>query len=238
MTAAPSLDLRSTPVVLLDLDGTVVESAPGILAALDHAFAACGEEHPGAERLQSFIGPPLADSFRSELGLDDERSEALRLAYSEHYLESGYRRSAPYAGMAELIAALRAEGRTVAIATNKPETTAVRVLEHQGLTGELDLIGGTDLAAGRTHKAQVIASVMERLGASPADGSVMVGDLRERMLLEAEEPLQNYMQEFHNRKENMEQYLSYLAVTNDAFQNLSGQSSREALYLASDALQN
>ena len=69
-------------------------------------------------------------------------------------------------------------------------------------------------------------------------GSVMVGDLRERMLLEAEEPLQNYMQEFHNRKENMEQYLSYLAVTNDAFQNLSGQSSREALYLASDALQN
>lgn len=176
MTAVPSLDLRSTPVVLLDLDGTVVESAPGILAALDHAFAACGEEHPGAERLQSFIGPPLADSFRSELGLDDERSEALRRAYSEHYLDSGYRLSAPYAGMAELIAALRAEGRTVAIATNKPETTAVSVLEHQGLAGELDLIGGTDLAAGRTHKAQVIASVMERLGASPADGAVMVGD--------------------------------------------------------------
>ena len=69
-------------------------------------------------------------------------------------------------------------------------------------------------------------------------GSVMVGDLRERMLLEAEEPLQSYMQEFHNRKESMEQYLSYLAVTNDAFQSLSAQSSREALYLASDALQN
>ena len=69
-------------------------------------------------------------------------------------------------------------------------------------------------------------------------GSVMVGDLRERMLLEAEEPLQSYMQEFHNRKESMEQYLSYLAVTNDAFQGLSGQTSREALYLASDALQN
>ena len=69
-------------------------------------------------------------------------------------------------------------------------------------------------------------------------GSVMVGDLRERMLLEAEEPLQSYMQEFHNRKESMEQYLSYLAVTNDAFQSLSAPSSREALYLASDALQN
>ena len=67
-------------------------------------------------------------------------------------------------------------------------------------------------------------------------GSVMVGDLRERMLLEAEEPLQSYMQEFHNRKESMEQYLSYLEATNDTFRNMSGQSSREALYLASDAL--
>lgn len=176
MTAAPTLDLASVPVVLLDLDGTVVESAPGILAALDHAFAACGEEHPGTARLQSFIGPPLLDSFRSELGIDGERAEALRLAYTAHYLDQGYQLSVPYAGMAELIAALRAEGRTVAIATNKPETTAHRVLEHQGLAADLDLIGGTDRAAGRTHKAQVIASVLERLGVSAADGAVMVGD--------------------------------------------------------------
>lgn len=176
MSAAPSLDLTSVPVVLLDLDGTVVESAPGILAALEHAFAACGEQHPGAERLQSFIGPPLVDSFRSELGLDGERAEALRRAYTDHYLDRGYQLSAPYPGMAELIAALRAEGRTVAIATNKPESTAHRVLEHQGLAADLDLIGGTDPAAGRTHKAQVIASVLERLGASAADGAVMVGD--------------------------------------------------------------
>jgi phosphoglycolate phosphatase len=176
MTAVTSLDLASVPVVLLDLDGTVVESGPGILAALDHAFAACGEEHPGAARLQSFIGPPLVDSFRSELGLDAERAEALRRAYTDHYLAEGYRLSVPYAGMAELIAALREQGRTVAIATNKPETTAHRVLEHQGLAGDLDLIGGTDREAGRTHKAQVIASVRERLGVTAADGAVMVGD--------------------------------------------------------------
>ncbi|MEU2419279.1 HAD hydrolase-like protein [Brachybacterium paraconglomeratum] len=176
MTAVTSRDLTSVPVVLLDLDGTVVESAPGILVALEHAFDACGEEHPGAERLQSFIGPPLVDSFRSELGMDAERAEALRLAYTDHYLAEGYKLSVPYAGMADLIAGLRADGRTVAIATNKPETTARRVLEHQGLAADLDLIGGTDLAAGRTHKAQVIASVLERLGVSAADGAVMVGD--------------------------------------------------------------
>ncbi len=176
MTTVASLDLTSLPVVLLDLDGTVVESAPGILASLDHAFAACEVEHPGSERLQSFIGPPLVDSFRAELGMGAEQAEVLRQAYSEHYLVEGYRLSVPYEGMAELISGLRADGRTVAIATNKPETTARMVLEHQGLTGDLDLIGGTDLAAGRTNKAQVIASVLERLGVSAADGAVMVGD--------------------------------------------------------------
>ncbi|AXK44459.1 HAD hydrolase-like protein [Brachybacterium saurashtrense] len=176
MTSLADGALAHAPVILLDLDGTVVESAPGILAALDHAFAATGEEHPGRERLQSFIGPPLVDSFRTELGMSEERAEAMRLAYTEHYLAHGYRLSVPYEGMTALIAALRAEGRTVAVATNKPETTAVSVLEHQGLIASLDLVGGTDASTGRTHKAQVIGSVLERLGVTAAGGAVMVGD--------------------------------------------------------------
>lgn len=179
MTAEPrdtAPDLTDVPLVLLDLDGTVVESGPGILDALEHAFVACGESHPGAERLQTFIGPPLVDAFQAELGMTPERAEAMRQAYTESYLKRGYTMSYPYEGMPELIRALRAEGRTVAVATNKPETTANMVLQHQGLADDLDLIGGTDLSVGRTHKAAVIGSVLERLGGIPEGGAVMVGD--------------------------------------------------------------
>lgn len=178
--AAPLLpaarSLAEVPVVLLDLDGTIVESGPGILAALDHAFTACGELHPGEEVLQGFIGPPLSDSFQGVLGLSAERAEQLRGAYSEHYLEHGVLSSAPYPGIRELIAALRAEGRVVAVATNKPETTAIRLLHHQGLAGALDVIGGTDAAVGRRDKAAVIGDVLARLGDRAAAGAVMVGD--------------------------------------------------------------
>lgn len=67
---------------------------------------------------------------------------------------------------------------------------------------------------------------------------VLVNDLTGRMLAEAEEPMRNYMQEFHDDNENLERYLSYLAVTSDIFQHLSDLDSREEVYLASDPLQS
>lgn len=177
MTAvAPGL-FADVPVILLDLDGTIVESAPGILAALDHAFPACGEPHPGHDVLRTFIGPPLEDSFRGSLGMSASRAEALRTAYSQYYDSHGYQLSEPYAGMAELIRELSAAGRTVAVATNKPEPIAGRLLAHQGLAEDLAVIGGTDKAAGRRDKAAVIGSVLERLGIPGGSAAaVMVGD--------------------------------------------------------------
>lgn len=176
MTSSTAATYRDTPVVLLDLDGTIVDSAPGILAALDHAFAVCGEPHPGRDVLRSFIGPPLSESFRNELGMSAERAEMMRVAYSEHYLDEGIKASRPFPGMRELIGRLVTEGRTLAVATNKPELTARRLLAHQGLDGDLALIGGTDRATGRNGKAAVIGSVLERLGIPTGADAVMVGD--------------------------------------------------------------
>lgn len=190
MTAPAAGRFADVPVVLLDLDGTIVDSGPGILDALGHAFARCEEPLPPPAVLRTFIGPPLEDSFCGTLGLSPERAEQLRIAYSAHYQEHGLLSAAPYPGMPELISALVADGRTVAVATNKPETSANRLLAHEGLGDAFALIGGTDRAAGREDKAAVIGSVLERLGVTAdrraadgrtADGAdvapaVMVGD--------------------------------------------------------------
>ncbi|WP_193104832.1 HAD hydrolase-like protein [Brachybacterium sp. FME24] len=183
MTAHDGARLTDIPVVLLDLDGTIVDSGPGILDGLAHAFARCGEPLPPASVLRTFIGPPLADSFQGTLGLSPERSEELRLAYTAHYQQHGLLSAAPYAGIPSLVSALTSAGRTVAVATNKPESSARRLLSHQGLDREFALIGGTDRAIGREDKAAVIGSVLERLGVgvdaddtAGAPPAVMVGD--------------------------------------------------------------
>lgn len=179
LSTAPG-SLVDVPVVLLDLDGTLVDSGPGILDGLAHAFAACGEPLPAPEVLRTFIGPPLSSSFRGTLGLSAERSEQLRLAYTARYQAHGLLDAPPYPGIPELLDRLAAAGRTLAVATNKPETTARRLLEHQGLADRFALIGGTDRATGRNDKAAVIGSVLERLGLAGAPQSrtaaVMIGD--------------------------------------------------------------
>jgi len=166
MTALATGRFADVPLVLLDLDGTIVDSGPGILEALSHAFARCGEPLPPPAVLRTFIGPPLEESFCGTLGLGRERAEQLRIAYSAYYQQHGLLSAVPYPGMPELIGALVAEGRTVAVATNKPETSARTLLAHQGLADAFALIGGTDRAAGREGKAAVIGSVLERLGAT------------------------------------------------------------------------
>ena len=131
LSTAPGA-LAHVPVVLLDLDGTLVDSGPGIVAALEHAFTVSGEQLPSPEVLRTFIGPPLTESLQGTLGLSAEKTEQLRLAYVEHYQANGVLAAPPYPGVLDLLQRLAEQGRTVAVATNKPEITARRLLDHQG----------------------------------------------------------------------------------------------------------
>ena len=103
MTAPASApgDLAEIPVVLLDLDGTIVDSGPGILGALAEAFAECGEPLPPQSVLRTFLGPPLEDSFRDTLGLSEHRSEQLPPAPA-HSRHSSPRHSAPLSATAPI----------------------------------------------------------------------------------------------------------------------------------------
>jgi phosphoglycolate phosphatase len=156
--------------VIFDLDGTVSDSAPGILASLDHAFAETGLTPP--DDLVRFIGPPLQTAFEAEgFALDD--ITALITSYRAHYWEIGAFGNFVYPGMEAVLDTLAAEGFRLAIATSKPELTARRILEYFGYTERFEVIGGATFDMSRATKTLVLGYVLEQLAPLRP---VMVGD--------------------------------------------------------------
>jgi phosphoglycolate phosphatase len=159
--------------VLFDLDGTVSDSAPGILSSLRHAFAVNGVPplDPAAER--ALLGPPFYESLPPIVG--EQLLWPVIEAYRARYAEAMYESTA-YPGVAELLQALRRDGRQLAIATSKPEHYAVPIVEHLGLASYFDTIGGDELDGSLRTKALVIGKVLARLGRPDPADVIMIGD--------------------------------------------------------------
>lgn len=165
-----SLDRSPFDTVIFDLDGTVSDSAPGILSSLDHAFIETG--FPPPPDLIRFIGPPFETAFRAE-GFSPEEITVLMKVYRDRYWEVGAFENTVYPGMEQLFDDLAAQGFRLAIATSKPEPTARRILEHFGYTHRFEVIGGATFDMSRATKSAVLSYTLDQLGRSRA---VMIGD--------------------------------------------------------------
>jgi phosphoglycolate phosphatase len=162
-------------VVLFDLDGTISDSASGILAALRHALAVNGIPPLDHETELALLGPPFYESLPPLIG-GAERLPAVIAAYREHYAAGAMFDTTVYAGLPGVLTALRAAGVRLAVATSKPEPFAVPIVEHLGLAGCFETIGGDELDGSLRTKELVIGKVLRRLG-DPDPGTVrMVGD--------------------------------------------------------------
>ena len=161
-------------LVLFDLDGTLVDSTPGIWASARVAAAALGLPTPTAEQLRQMVGPPLQDGFALVLGVPPDDVPRAVAAYREHYAAGALLDVTVYAGIPALLARLTADGATLAITTSKPEPFAVRVLEHTGLRPFFASVHGATMDGAVRHKDQVVALAL----AAHPDGErpVLVGD--------------------------------------------------------------
>lgn len=187
MTAPPDPSGRvgaAGPIdtVLFDLDGTITDSARGIVACFRHALRAVGGPEPDAEQVRGVVGPPILESLR-RAGLDDVRLPLARAAYRERYEATGWSENAVYPGVADLLDRVAATGVTMGVATSKNQRMAHRILRHFDLDRHFAFIGGASDDDARSHKADVIAHTLRGLGRSPrsaADGGtpgvVLVGD--------------------------------------------------------------
>ena len=170
------MDFTQKTVLLWDLDGTLTDPADGIVHSVQHALRHFGLR-AGREELLSFIGPPLADSFAERFGFSPEQCREAITVYRAYFCRDGKFENTPYPGIDRLLAALKAAGKRLYLASSKPEPLCEEILAHFSLRGYFDAVAGSGLDGARPRKEDVIGDLLAREGIDPR-GAVMIGDRR------------------------------------------------------------
>ena len=165
---------RLTPqLVIFDLDGTLTDSAEGIVASFLHALSHIGAPVPDGDLAAQIVGPPMDDTFRA-LPLGDDVDAAIA-AFRAEYGARGWAMNTLFDGIAPLLADLDGAGIRLAVATSKLEPTAQRILAHFGLDQHFEVIAGASPDGSRKTKVEVLAHALDQLQPLP-ERVLMVGD--------------------------------------------------------------
>lgn len=162
--------------ILFDLDGTLTDSQEGITLSVIYALESLSVEVPPSEVLKKFIGPPLKESFMKYCGLSEENADLAINKYRERFVVTGIYENKLYDGIEKLLKRLKAGGKTLILATSKPEVFALIILEHFGIKEYFDYIAGSDLDGARITKSDVISCALEQSSILDMQSVVMVGD--------------------------------------------------------------
>ncbi len=169
-------DVMSYKYILLDLDGTVTDSAEGVINSVAYSLEKLGYPVEDKSTLMKFIGPPLTESFKDFYNFDEETIELGVQYYREYYTDKGIFENRLYDGIHELLKTLKKHSRTVILATSKPEVYAKRILDRFGVSEYFDLIAGSTLNAERNTKTDVLKYALKEAGIEDLSTAVMVGD--------------------------------------------------------------
>jgi phosphoglycolate phosphatase len=164
-----------TQTVLLDLDGTLIDSRPGIKASCEAALRALGHVPDPAFDVTPLIGPPLPQVIGRLLArYRDERVEAGMAAYRAHYGEIGMYQATIYPGIAAAVRQLAAQAQCFVV-TSKRAGFASRIVAALEFAAAVRGVYGTEPDGSLDDKALLIGAVMQRESLAPGT-TVMVGD--------------------------------------------------------------
>ena len=164
--------------ILFDVDGTLIDSAPGILNTLEIVFRDMGVDLTNVN-LRRYIGPPLRKSFAEHFS-DPAKIEEATERYRMIYHEKGSHEGGVYPGVPEMLRRLKDAGFTLCTATCKPTEVVTPILEEQGIAGYFAFVGGASMDESRDTKTDVIRHVL-RQPALQGERALMVGDRSDDM---------------------------------------------------------
>ena len=172
--------------ILFDLDGTLTDPGLGITNSVMHALKKFDIDIPDRAALYKFIGPPLQESFEKYYDFSNEKSERAIQYYREYFKVSGLYENEVYDGIEDLLKNLKAQNKSVILATSKPEVFAVEILKHFQLDKYFDFIAGATMDETRVKKADVISYALDSCKISDLSAAIMIGD-REHDILGAKQ---------------------------------------------------
>lgn len=167
------------PYLFFDLDGTLVNSAEGILNSVVYAIRKLGLPEQERSALYRYIGPPLVHTFSADYQLTEEEALRAVAAYREYYTDRGIWECQLYDGVREMLDALRTAGYGLVLATCKPTVSARRVAEHFGIADRFEMISGPEFDGTRNEKHEVISYAVEQLRLFDRSRILMIGDRRD-----------------------------------------------------------
>jgi len=168
--------LLSSAPILWDLDGTIMDSLPGILQTITYTLTEMGHAPP--KNLVSWVGPPFPHSLRTQAGFSEPEIEEAVVLFRDHYNAVGSHLSSPFPGLPELLGDLRQAGKNMATATSKPVSQATNMLKREKLFDLFDVIGAASDDETRSAKIDVVTDALDGFHAHKIDttGVWLVGD--------------------------------------------------------------
>lgn len=160
--------------VFFDLDGTITDSGEGCMNGARYMLERIGHPEIGKEELRSLVGPPMTKHLMDEYGFSEEKAAYAYAFYREYYDSKGILENRLYDGIKDALISIRESGKTLYIATSKPEVLAMRVLEYFGIADMFSEVFAARHESGIFYKHDVLEYAVYKLGGAPC--SVMVGD--------------------------------------------------------------
>ena len=167
--------MKEYSVIAFDLDGTLSDPEQGLVDGFIYAFKKMGvTDYGDRDSLRRFIGPSLYEVWQDEFGFNQDTVKDAIEKFREYYNIYGWWDNKVYNGVREMLAELKKQGKTIVLATSKPEDTAIKIIKLFDLEKYFDFLGGAK-GDDRDHKWQVLNYSLNSVGAD-REHAILVGD--------------------------------------------------------------
>ena len=179
-------DFTKYNIIFFDLDGTLSDSAIGIIRCLQYSLEKFDIVENEEEKLRHYIGPSLTETYTKIYGMSAAQAMQATVFYRERFEREGVKENVMFEGVEHLLAGLKAQEKTIVLATAKPTEHAKQILEYYQIDHYFTVIAGSNFDGTREHKGEVIEFALSQLETPDVKNIIMVGD-RQHDILGAKE---------------------------------------------------
>jgi phosphoglycolate phosphatase len=167
--------MRKYQAIIFDFDGTLIDSAPGIVLSLAELLKTMGREPLTEERLRACVGPPIVQFFPEYLGFHGEELDRAMITYREIFNKTALGMLCAFPGVVELLRDIQLAGMRTGVATCKGQQSCETQAESLGLLPYLNNIKGVDTSINLLEKTDILRALLDEMNIDPRH-AIMVGD--------------------------------------------------------------